>query len=76
MKLHLGCWHRNIPGFVNVDLCDMPHIDYKSNIDDLSMFKDNSIELIYTSHTFEYFDRIQAPKVLKEWNRVLLAGGY
>jgi len=28
MKLHLGCWHRHIPGFVHVDLCDMDHIDY------------------------------------------------
>lgn len=75
MKLHLGCWHRNIPGFVNVDLCDMPHIDYKSGIDDLSMFENDSASLIYSSHSFEYFDRDEAIVVLKEWRRVLKSGG-
>ncbi len=75
MKLHLGCWHRNIPGFVHVDICDMPHIDYKRSIDDLSMFEDCSVELIYCSHSFEYFDRQQAVSVLKEWRRVLKPGG-
>ncbi len=75
MKLHLGCWHRNIPGFVNVDLCDMEHIDYKSSIDDLSMFDDESVSLIYSSHCFEYFNRQQAVEVLMEWNRVLKSGG-
>ena len=75
MKLHLGCWHRNIPGFINVDLCDMPHIHYKSNISDLSMFEDESAELIYSSHSFEYFDRVEAVSVLAEWRRVLKKGG-
>jgi len=75
MKLHLGCWHRNIPGFVNVDLCDMEHIDHKSSIDDLSMFDDGSVSLIYSSHSFEYFNRKEAVKVLKEWGRVLKSGG-
>ena len=55
MRLHLGCWHKNIPGFVNIDLCDMEHIDHKSTIDDLSMFDDDSASLIYSSHSFEYF---------------------
>ncbi len=75
MKLHLGCWHRHIPGWVHVDLCDMPHIDYKSSIDDLSMFDDDSADLIYSSHAFEYFDRQQAAHVLAEWRRVLKPGG-
>ena len=75
MKLHLGCWHRNIPGFVNVDLCDMEHIDYKSNIDDLSMFDDESVSLIYSSHSFEYFNRQKAVEVLIEWSRVLKPRG-
>ena len=75
MDVHLGCWHRNIPGFVNVDLCDMPHINYKSNIDDLPFFQDDTVDLIYVSHAFEYFDRSEATAVLKEWCRVLRPGG-
>ena len=75
MKLNLGCWHRYIPGFVHVDLCDMDHIDYKSNISDLSMFENCSASLIYSSHSFEYFNRTEAIKVLKEWRRVLKPNG-
>lgn len=73
--LNLGCWHREIPGWIHVDLCDMPHIDFKTNINDLSMFEDNSVDLIYSSHSFEYFDVKEAPDVLKEWHRVLKPGG-
>ena len=56
MKLHLGCWHRYISGFVHIDLCDMPYIDYKTSIDNLSIIDDKNVELIYNSHSFEYFD--------------------
>lgn len=75
IKLNLGCWHRYIPGFVHVDLCDMPHIDYKTSIDRLPMFAEGSVDLIYSSHSLEYFDRIEAEKVLAEWRRVLRPGG-
>lgn len=75
MKLHLGCWHRYIEGFTHIDLCDMPHIDYKSSVDRLTFLENECAELIYASHVFEYFDRTQAPEVLAEWNRVLRPGG-
>jgi ubiquinone/menaquinone biosynthesis C-methylase UbiE len=75
MKIHLGCWHRYIPGFVHVDYCDMPHIDYKSTIESLPFFDDNQAELIYCSHALEYFDRVEAETVLQEWKRVLKPGG-
>lgn len=75
MNVHLGCWHRIIPGFINVDLCDMPHIDYKSNIDSLPFFEDSSVDLIYVSHAFEYFDRNKAVEVIQEWRRVLKTDG-
>lgn len=75
MNIHLGCWTRNIPGFINVDLVDLPHIHYKRSIDDLSVFEDNSADLIYSSHNFEYFDRVEAKRVLAEWRRVLKPGG-
>lgn len=75
MQLHLGCGKRNIPGFTNVDLADYEHIHYRRPVDDLSVFEDDSAELIYASHVFEYFDRVEAKKVLKEWRRVLKNGG-
>lgn len=75
INLNLGCWHRHIPGWVHVDLCDMPHIDHKTSIDKLPMFADASVDLIYSSHSFEYFDRQEAVGVLAEWRRVLKPGG-
>lgn len=75
MKLHLGCWHRHIPGFVHVDLCEMPHIDHRHRIDALPFIADGAAELVYCSHAFEYFDRQEAPRVLAEWHRVLRPGG-
>lgn len=75
MNIHLGCWTRNIPGFVNVDLVELPHIHYKRSIDDLSIFENDSADLIYSSHNLEYFDRLEAKNVLTEWYRVLKPGG-
>lgn len=75
VKLHLGCGKRYIPGFVHVDLGDFPHIDFRRDIADLSVFGDDSVDVIYCSHSLEYFDRIQAESVLKEWFRVLKPGG-
>ena len=75
VKLHLGCWKRYIPGFIHVDLCDLPHIDYKHDVDSLPMFRDRTADLIYASHVFEYFDRQEAVSVLKEYRRVLKVGG-
>ena len=76
INLHLGCGKRYIPGFIHVDLDTFPHIDYQSDISDLSMFADNSVDLIYCCHTVEYFDRQDARnKILPEWRRVLKKKG-
>lgn len=75
VRLNLGCWKRYLPGFIHIDLCDLPHIDLRSGVDRLSMFSDESVDLIYASHVLEYFDRIEACRVLEEWHRVLKHGG-
>ncbi|MDB4085530.1 methyltransferase domain-containing protein [Amylibacter sp.] len=75
MKLHLGCGKRDFEGWVNVDLADYPHIQHISSVNDLSMFEDNSADIIYSSHTLEYFDRNEAFTVLTEWRRVLKPEG-
>jgi predicted SAM-dependent methyltransferase len=53
----------------------MDHIDIKTDVSDLKMVDSNTVDLIYSSHTFEYFDRQQAVEVLREWRRVLKVGG-
>ena len=74
MKLHLGCGKRNFgPDWIHIDGANFPHI--VSNDITKLVYKDNSVDLIYSSHTLEYFDRIEVLDVLKEWNRVLKPGG-
>lgn len=75
MKLHLGCGKRYIPGFVHIDVVDYPHIDHVSSIDNLSFFKNESVDLIYNCHVLEHFKRRDVGNVLKEWWRVLKPGG-
>ncbi len=75
VQLYLGAWRRYIPGFIHIDLDDQPTLDYRHDIKSLPMFTDNSVDLIYTSHSFEYFDRQEGEKVLKEWHRVLKPTG-
>ena len=75
MKLHLGCGARVIEGWINVDLSDFPHVHHKKSIENLDMFGNNSVDIIYSSHTIEYFDRVQINNVLTEWRRVLKPNG-
>jgi predicted SAM-dependent methyltransferase len=75
MNLHLGCGKRYIPGFVHVDLGEFPHIDYRADIRSLPMFPDNSVDIIYSCHVLEYFDREEVNDVLKEWRRILAPAG-
>jgi len=75
MKLHLGCGERYIPGFVHVDIRKFLHVDYVASADELSMFEDNSIELVYACHILDHFGRNETEKVLQEWYRVLKPKG-
>ena len=75
MKLHLGCGKRELNGFLHIDIADFPHISHRSSVDNLDFIKSETVDEIYTSHTFEYFDRVEANSVLMEWNRVLKPNG-
>src|SRR5882672_1714793 len=75
MKLHLGCGKRHIPGYVHIDVVDYPHIAHVASIDHLPFIPDNSVSVIYTCHVLEHFKRRDVQRVLREWYRVLQAGG-
>ena len=73
--LHLGCGPINHPKFINVDGMPLQHVHYVRNINDLSPFKDGSVDLIYASHCLEHFSHQKIFTVLIEWHRVLKKGG-
>jgi len=74
IKINMGCGQRNFgPGWVHIDGGDYPHLD--SN-DILHLpYNNGTVDLIYTSHVIEYFDKNIVLDVLQEWRRVLKPGG-
>ena len=74
LKLHLGCGKRDFGSdWIHIDGDNYPHL-HSHDIISLP-FKDGTADLIYSAHTLEYFDRIEVLGILKEWKRVLKAGG-
>ena len=73
--LHLGCGDVNHPQFINIDVIPAPHIHYVRGIDNLSVFKNSSVDLIYASHCLEHFPIRAIDSLLKEWHRVLRPKG-
>ncbi len=75
VNLHLGCGQVLHPAFINIDAVPSPHVHYVQRIDNLSNFSDGSVDLIYSSHCLEHFERDKVMRVLSEWYRVLKDGG-
>ena len=74
IKINLGCGKRNFgDDWIHIDGSKYSHI-YSHDIVNLP-FDDNSVDLIYASHVFEYFDREEAVDVLKKWHKKLKKGG-
>lgn len=74
MKLHLGCGKRDFgPDWTHIDGGEFPHVSEH----DVSLpeHEDSSASLIYSSHLFAYFDRLEAELLLQCWHRVLREGG-
>lgn len=73
--MHLGCGSRFLSGFVHVDINQNEILDYVAPLHDLQFINDETVSEIYSSHAFEYYDRVEAMSVLREWWRVLENGG-
>lgn len=74
-KLHLGCFHKKIHGFINVDIREEVSPDVVDDVFKLEKFADNSVDLIYASHVLEHADIKTAQQTLKNWFRALKSGG-
>lgn len=54
LRLNLGSGHKPIPGYINVDMRDLPGVDVVAELDKLP-FGDNEIDEIFSSHVLEHF---------------------
>lgn len=74
MKLNIGCGKRNFgKEWIHIDGSDYEHI-HSHNVVDIP-FEDNSVDIIYASHTLEYFDRSEVLDVLRKWRSALKPNG-
>ncbi len=75
MKLHVGCGDVILPGWINMDLENLPGIDLKDDIRELKKIKDETCDIIYASHVLEHVGRNEFENVIKTWNKKLKVGG-
>lgn len=75
LKLHLGCGKKRLPGFIHLDARSEVNPDIVTDVLNLNMFPDNSVDMIYFCHGLEHISPYQVPVALAEWKRVLRIGG-
>jgi predicted SAM-dependent methyltransferase len=74
LKLHLGCGKRDFgPSWVHIDGTKFPHVSSQDIVH--LPYADGTVDLIYSSHVFEYFDREEGLEVLTGWYAKLKSGG-
>ena len=74
MKFHLGCGKRDFGSdWIHVDKSEYPHVKHHDVVN--LPANENSVDIIYASHMFEYFDRTEAVEVLKKWMFYLKPSG-
>lgn len=75
LRLNIGAGHIALPGFVNVDLRELPGIDVVAAVDDLP-FEAGSVAEIFSSHMLEHFPELELRRhLLPYWRGLLAAGG-
>jgi SAM-dependent methyltransferase len=74
-RLMLGCGQRPDPQAINVDVDLTAQADLFLDASDLAPVPDGSIDEIRSYHLFEHLTREEARRALREWHRVLRAGG-
>lgn len=75
-RLHLGCGHNILPGYINIDKGGREGVKYDFDVDILDLkFDDNSVDKIRLHHVFEHFHRYQAIALMFAFNNWLKLGG-
>lgn len=76
LRLHLGCGHNYLPGWVNIDVSRVPRrLDLRWNVNDGLPAGDATCEFVYSEHLVEHLPVVRAVALLRECRRVLVPGG-
>lgn len=74
-RLNLGCGGLALEGYVNIDMRDLPGVDFVSDIRNLP-FDKNSIDEIRAAHVIEHFpEHYFIDSLLPHWMSLLRPGG-
>jgi len=75
LRLNLGCGHIALPGYVNVDVRDLPSVDVVAEVGDLP-FESGSVDEIFSAHLMEHFPQEAIRRrLLPYWHNLLRSGG-
>lgn len=77
LLLNLGCGHKKLDGFVNVDgyETDRAKPDVVHDLTKPLPWGDGEVDEVHAYHVIEHFYRWQVPGIIKDWARVLKPGG-
>ena len=75
-NIEIGPGDFRIPNFFAVNIIKTPYTDFVVNLETENLpFRDNSIDLIYTSHFIEHIAWYHIDHIFEEFTRVLKPGG-
>jgi predicted SAM-dependent methyltransferase len=75
IQLNIGCGHKPLPDYLNIDKRNLPGVDIVAEADVLP-FEKNSVKEIFSSHLLEHFTFIElTKKVLPNWYDMLVNNG-
>jgi radical SAM superfamily enzyme YgiQ (UPF0313 family)/ubiquinone/menaquinone biosynthesis C-methylase UbiE len=74
MKIEIGCGEAPRPGYLHIDIRQLPGVDIVAPAWDLP-FDNSSVSAVYSRHVLEHFVKADGEKALREWLRVLQPGG-
>lgn len=75
VKLHIGCGSAILPGWVNLDLREVPGVDIIDDATKLLSVKNGSCSMIYSCHVLEHISRHKIVETLTLWRSKLAEGG-
>jgi predicted SAM-dependent methyltransferase len=74
-KLNLGCGWDLREGYINVDFQAFHNPDLVADVRELSSLPSGWFEEIIAQDVLEHLPRLDTPRTLAEWNRLLCIGG-